>query len=351
MRRYFLYFLAICLMFPVAALAHEAWILTPEEVSQLSKKPTPELFRDPRLFMAVACVAFVLLRVVLYLEDGLEYLEICLFGPIMDGSQHAIGLVSRVALSLSIGLGAVGALPRHGTKLFDSPTLFVPDMQLELLQGWQWLGPLAVALSVLLLIGLGTRLVAVAILGLTGLAAWLFGREFMFSYAPHFIGLTLMVIWAGGGNFSCDRKIHAGWLAEHGSLLETILPKLWSFVLIITGATFVYLALRYKLLYPNLLIAILEHGEFPLLGLPVEVVALVMMIIELVAGILLMFGRLVRPIGLFLIGAFTIFAVCLNESPFMHSNLYGLMVLLVILGNGNTTANLNSFQFRDLRAY
>ena len=54
--------------------------------------------------------------------------------------------------------------------------------------------------------------------------------------------------------------------------------------------------------------------------------------VELPAGFLLALGRLVRPIAFFLLCAFTFFAVVLDESPALHSNLYGLMIMCLLRG-------------------
>ena len=100
----------------------------------------------------------------------------------------------------------------------------------------------------------------------------------------------------------------------------------------LTGATFVYLGIAVKLIEPTLLMAILEHGEVPLFGLSLEMVALVMAMVEIVAGGLLAMGRLVRPVSLFLISAFTFFAVTIGETPLFHANLYGLALMLAMAG-------------------
>ena len=100
----------------------------------------------------------------------------------------------------------------------------------------------------------------------------------------------------------------------------------------LVGGTFVYLGIAFKLLQPTLLIAILQHGQFPTFGLPIAIIALVMTGVEIVAGLLLALGRLVRPVAIFLIGAFTFFAVMLGETPLFHANLYGTALMLLMAG-------------------
>ena len=101
----------------------------------------------------------------------------------------------------------------------------------------------------------------------------------------------------------------------------------------LTGATFVHLGIAVKLGEPTLLMAILEHGEVPRFGMSLEFMALVMGMVEIVAGGLLAAGRLVRPVALFLIFAFTFFAVTIGETPLFHANLYGVAIMLAMAGS------------------
>jgi uncharacterized membrane protein YphA (DoxX/SURF4 family) len=102
--------------------------------------------------------------------------------------------------------------------------------------------------------------------------------------------------------------------------------------MVLVGGTFVYLGIVYKLFQPTLLIAILQHANFPTFGLQIALIALVMTGVEIVAGLLLAMGRMVRPVAIFLIGAFTFFAVMLGETPFFHANLYGMAGMLLMAG-------------------
>ena len=68
--------------------------------------------------------------------------------------------------------------------------------------------------------------------------------------------------------------------------------------------------------------------------MPIEFAALVMAGGECGAGIMLMLGRLVRPVAAVLIGAFTFFALTLGETPLLHANLYAVMMLYLAAGDG-----------------
>jgi uncharacterized membrane protein YphA (DoxX/SURF4 family) len=101
---------------------------------------------------------------------------------------------------------------------------------------------------------------------------------------------------------------------------------------VLLGGGFVYLGVAFKLTQPTLLMAVLEHGQVPLFGLPLAVAALAMTGVEVIAGALLAVGRLARPIALLLIGAFSFLAVTLGETPLFHAQLYGAMAMLALSG-------------------
>ncbi|MCV0428389.1 MAG: hypothetical protein K5905_23270, partial [Roseibium sp.] len=238
-------------------------------------------------------------------------------------------LAVRAGLAVTLGLSAVGGLPRHGTALWSEPTLFVPDMVLSTLPDWSWLAGAELILSLLLLLGLATRLVAVAILALTVLGCVIFGQVFALHYAGHFMAPAILLCFYGAGKYGLDK------LLPDDVSIETRLPDegfFWGVAQLLTGLTFVSLAISVKLAQPTLLIAILEHARFDFFGMPLPLVAVIMSFVELQAGILLAIGRLVRPVALFLLCAFTFFAVVLRESPALHGNLYGLMFICLLHG-------------------
>tara|TARA_R110002126_G_scaffold92954_19_gene220519 strand:- start:1665 stop:2666 length:1002 start_codon:yes stop_codon:yes gene_type:complete len=62
---------------------------------------------------------------------------------------------------------------------------------------------------------------------------------------------------------------------------------------------------------------------------------LIMGLVEFIAGLLLVFGILVRPIAVFLIFAFTFFAILLGESVLYHTQLCALCFVFLMFGANN----------------
>lgn len=309
-------------------LAHEAWLLTPAEIEALALEPIPAMFQSGPVLFLGAGVAALAAAIALSAEERFGALEERLAQPLRERAVAIGGLVLRLGLSAMLLLAATGGLPRHGTLAWTQPTLLVPDMQLALVPGWEWLVPAQALLGLALAMGFLTRAAGVALVLLSGLGLWLFGMDFM-SYAPHFAAPGLMLAVIGGGAVSVDR------LLEHSAAPPPPMPgaeALWRVAQILTGGCFVYLAVAYKLTQPTLIIAILEHGQFPSFGLPLAWIALTMCGVEIVCGTLFALGRLTRPVAFVLIGAITFLAVTLGETPFFHANLYGIMVVFALSG-------------------
>lgn len=307
---------------------HEAWLLTAKEIDALSRAPVPDLFTDPVVLGASALIAGVGAIVAMQFEARHRSVEDRLAAPIAAMAAKLGPPLLRSGLAIMMILGAIGGLPRAGTQPWTEPVLFVPDMQLSLLPGWDWLAPAQIVLGVLLLVGLATRAAAMAVMALVAIGMLAFGGHFL-AYAPHLAAPALVLLFYGGGLLSLDRLLG---LPVARQIPQATNDVFWRVIMVLVGGTFVYLGVVYKLFQPTLLIAILKHGAFPTFGLPIELIALLMTGVEIVAGLLLAMGRLVRPVAVFLIGAFTFFAVMLGETPLFHANLYAMAAMLLMAG-------------------
>ena len=104
---------------------------------------------------------------------------------------------------------------------------------------------------------------------------------------------------------------------------------------ILTGATFLYCGVYYKLLQPNLVLAIIADGQVPTFGLGPEAFVLGMTLVEIAAGALMMAGVLVRPMALALFVPFLFLSMALGESPLGHVLFYGNLAVLATGGAGS----------------
>lgn len=318
--------LAICAGTPVAA--HEAWLLTPAEIEQLATAPVPPLFTSWLWLGLAALLGACVTGIALWAEDILCPYEERWCRPLVERALSLGGLALRLSLATMLALAGLGGLPRSGTMLWAEPTFLVPDMQLSLFPGWDWLATAQIGLAIILATGFFSRVAGLAVVALAGLGLVIAGPTFA-AYAPHFAAPGLMLVLVGGGAMSLDH-----WFAPDDS--TAIKPQVrqfgWRMAQVLIGGGFIYLAIAYKLTQPTLLIAILEHGNLPAFGMPLPVLALLMTGVEIICGALLIVGRLTRPVALVIILAITTLAIGLGETPLFHANLYGVMVFFVLAG-------------------
>ncbi|WP_054774452.1 FAD-dependent oxidoreductase, partial [Methylogaea oryzae] len=104
---------------------------------------------------------------------------------------------------------------------------------------------------------------------------------------------------------------------------------------ILTGITMVYLGIAYKILQPNLALAIITTYHVPILSAAPEAFSLLMALVEVSAGVLLIAGILLRPLSLFLLFAFVSFALLLPETLTSHILFYGVMLSCLINSAGH----------------
>jgi uncharacterized membrane protein YphA (DoxX/SURF4 family) len=98
------------------------------------------------------------------------------------------------------------------------------------------------------------------------------------------------------------------------------------------------MGMSYKMLYPNLMIGIIESYHLPILSIAPEAFTLIMMLVEVAAGLLIIAGILLRPLAIVLMLAFLFFASLLPESYMAHALFYGLVLSFFINGAGHWRA-------------
>lgn len=308
--------------------AHEAWLLTPDEILALASAPIPDLFQSQLWLGLSALAGLIITLVALRLEPTIERMEARVLIRSADILRDPALLALRLCLAAMLILAATGGLPRHGTAIWTTPTFLVPDMQISAHPFATALISAQIALGVALSIGAFTRIMALVLIFFSCVGPVLFGSAFL-SYSLHFAAPGVLLLAFGSGRFALDTRI------EVAAVKQAVLPHaavLYRVVQIMVGVGFVYLGVAYKLLQPTLLIAILEHGGMPSFGLPMAVIALIMTGVEILCGALLVAGRLIRPVSLAILGAITFLAVILGETPLFHANLYGTLVVFLLIG-------------------
>lgn len=322
-----------------SAFAHEVWLLTPEDVIRLNQQPIPTSFMwgNPLSGIILAGLAGAFLTGYL-LEIKLKPFETHSVTNFFKQYVWAyLPLIVRFCVGITLLYAGMGWNVRHGAMI-DVPTLFVPDLSLSVLGGmWQPILAYAqIAIALCLFLGIFVRICAVCIMILTLIGAGLFGQAHMVFYTAHFIMPALYLLCVGAG----DKMAFHYHFARH-SLCDRVINffktcdihLVHQFMLVGTGIHFALLGLFFKFLQPNLIIHILSNSNFPLFGIPVAYMALMMGGIEIIAGICLAMGILVRFVSIFLIGAMCSFAFILDESLILHGNIFALMLIGLCYGS------------------
>lgn len=318
------------------SMAHERWVLTPEQISYFNSLPKPSLYTELS-FTNFAIVSLFLLFIFGWIRlgfTGARELFPDLQARLASYGEH-VPRILRVCLAWMLISSALGLEPRTGVAPFVSPTLFAPDLELiHLGPGWGWLQGVEILLGLAILFGVYVRACAVALMALGLLGGWLFGLGFL-AYGGAILGACLYLLLQGPGRHypplptpEAFRGIQAWLEAQPRSRAQFILR-------VLTGLTMLHLGVTFKILQPNLAVGIINTYQVPILSAAPEAFALVMALVEVSAGLLMIAGVLLRPLSLFLLFAFAFFATLLPETLTEHILFYGVMLSTLINSAGH----------------
>jgi len=327
--------LFLLVLVPGATLAHEAWVLSPQEIGEWNAKPLPEIFATVNAWNMSMC-----LMTLLFLAGwiSLNYTGARELFPDLQVRLASYGgyaaLALRIALFALLGMAGTGLGPRHGTPLFAAPTLLAPDLELRIHgPGWGWIAWLEIVLALCFLLGIYVRAAAAVLLAVGVLGLFVFGYG-MAAYIGLVGGAAIYLLLQGAGSYHVPMPTVPGtaritaWLADQPRgraqwLLQTL-----------AGLNLAYLGIAYKAAQPNLMLAIFELQHVPTFGIEKPTFVLWMALIETLSGLLIMAGVLMRALSFVLFGSFVFFSAVLGESAFAHIIFYGLLVSFITNGDG-----------------
>ena len=243
--------------------------------------------------------------------------------------------ILRVCLGWILLSSAFGAEPRFGIEPFTVPTFLAPDLDIgQLGSSWAWLQWAEIFLGLTILLGIYVRIFAALLIILSLLGGYLYGLDIL-AYAGAIIGACIYLVLQGPGRHYLPLPTIPVFLGIQSWLAEQPRQRAQAIMRILTGTTLLYLGVFFKVMQPNLSIGIITEYQLPILSSNPEVFTLVMALVEVSAGILMIAGILLRPLSLFLISAFTIFAVLLPETPTEHILFYGVVLTCFINSAGH----------------
>jgi len=329
--------LAAVLLFGRAAQAHEPWVLTPDEIAICLAKPAPALFTTLSA-TNVTMVLLFLLFIIGWVRLG--YTGARELFPDLQARLSSYGdyvaPILRFCLAWMLLSAAFGTEPRVGVPVFAQPTLFVPELQLRLLDPmWGWLRWAEAIIGLALLVGIYVRIFALLLILLGLLGIWLFGLSALLPYIGAIAGTAIYLAMQGPGRYFLP--LPAGpWLHRSQAWLAAQpRQRAQAIMRVLTGASILYAGVAFKVLHPNLMIGIIEIYNVPLLSSAPAAFTLLMALVEVSAGLLMIAGILLRPLSLVFLFAFLFFATLLPEGYMAHAVFYGVMISFLFNAAGH----------------
>ena len=317
------------------ALAHDTWVITHDQEEIAHAKPLPEIFTSlgfANVSISLLALAGVIAWIVIGRTDIPDRVVDRLGLPRVDTARLEpwVPTALRLGLAAMFVTAAFALHPRLGYAIGESPVLFASDLEFRHVPGnWDWLIWVQVGLGAAFLLGIWTRVASLLLVLLVLIGFWLFGID-MLAYAGVLIGTAYYLFARGGGRLALLGDPEA-----ITRLTEATPPGRPQAVLrILTGLSFLYLGILYKFLHPTYLLAGVEFYDLPLFGFPPEVFVFIVATVEVVVGILITAGVMVRPLSVVLVFAFAFFSVSMNEGVLGHSFLYGIVFALFVSGAG-----------------
>ncbi len=316
--------------------AHERWILTPDQILEFNSQPKPAIYTDFTLAGGLILLTFGVILGYLIRTHYFVYPPAWL--QLMSGrlQRHVnwIQPILRFTLGWTLIASALGLVPRLGNSKMTYPTLLAPDLEIVVLgPHWHWLIGAELFLGFWLVTGLWTRAAAFILILVVHLALFLFGEPFL-AYYTAVLGLVIYLFLRGAGLGAIPVSL-PGPFDRIAQRLDAVPVRHAQFILrVLTGINFIYLGVWFKILQPNLLVGILSTYDLPVLTLYPQAFTLTMACTEIVAGIIITTGILIRPASIFLLAAFFFFATFLPEGYDAHLIFYGVMVAFLLGGPG-----------------
>ncbi|CBE68373.1 MAG: hypothetical protein F9K13_02595 [Candidatus Methylomirabilis oxygeniifera] len=332
------------LLWASGVMAHELWVLTPEQAVEWNARPKPEIFTQFNasslsIYLSAAlCLVGCLL---LYRYTASRTLASRLRARLISYGDYA-PVALRIALFIMLGTASLGLAPRLGTGIMQSPVLGAPDLELRLLPGnWSWVAVLEGVIAVCLLLGIYVRGAAVALLGLGLLGLFLFG-EAMCAYIGLVGAAAVYLLFQGAGPYAAPLPSFPGTTTLSAWFASQPRERVQCLMRLLVGADILYLGLAYKFAQPNLMLGVLDLHHVPTMGMAPETFVLVVAVVETLAGAVILAGIMIRPVAVGLFVAFAFFSVVLWEGVFSHIVVYGLLVPLITNGAGQWHASLKT---------
>jgi uncharacterized membrane protein YphA (DoxX/SURF4 family) len=308
---------------PRAARAHEVYVLDPDTVQSAmaahSPNPFTAYYGNEHLFYFWGFVCFVIFSTVIaaswfrFFEKRLD--------PFLYLLKKFALPVARIAVGICFVTFAItGNL--YGSELFVAPVFGGFSDALRICIG---------VLGVGAILGLYTRVVGFGMLGIFVLSFFGYGT-YILTYTDY-LGAALLIMILGGGIFSLDSALYSRRPQILYTLTRHLQPYAFAILRVCFGWGVLYAAVYAKFIHSQLALEVVTQYNltrfFPFDPLFVVLGAL---IVECIAGLMILFGVAVRWTLLFLAFWLTLSLLYFRELIWPHTILFGLAIALFLHG-------------------
>lgn len=314
---------------PLAALAHEVYVLSPGQIAQALGTPSFSLWNvamnNLGEFTFWAFVGILVVFCVFWIST-LRFLERWLDPFFLKIRKYAT-FIAR----FTIGISFLASAYYQAT--------YGPELPIAQNFG-SWSGVLTitlVAIGILTVVGLYARLASFAGLVIFGIATWQHG-SYMLTYV-NYLGEMIVLLILGAHNYSLDNIFSRGretmsrvpaWLKK---AKEYLAPRSFAILRVLFGAALIYASYYAKILHNNLALFTVEQYHLDkLLGFGPHFLVLGAAIVELLIGLFFILGIEIRFTALFFL-----FWLCLSlwffgEVVWPHLILIGIPIAYLCYG-------------------
>ena len=304
------------------ASAHEVYVLDPDTIRAAMATTSPNTFLayfgNESQFFFWACISIVTMLTILF-ATAFGIFEHSL-GPVFSTLRRCALPLARITAGVSvISFGIAGAL--YGTEIPFS-SLFGPLSDIFQL--------ILVAVGAAITLGLCTRPLSLLLTCIYAYAGLVYGW-YIFTYTDH-LGVYLLLLIVGGGTLSLDRTLPTlGSIGE--ALLEKYRPYAFPILRTLFGFGIMFASVYAKYLHSELALQVVVQynltNYFPFDPMFIVLGAL---IIEFLAGLMLVLGVAIRWTSLFLLFWLTLSLLYFQEAVWPHIILFGLGISIFLYG-------------------
>jgi len=317
--------LLVALASPVAAFAHEVYVLTPDEIAMAEAAPTisPISIIGDNVEQFIFWTFVVLFTVITVFFISISRKIEDMFDPYLMRLKHYAPAVSRITIGLSF-LAAAYYQASYGPELPFTQTFgeYAPLVTI-----------VVAVIGLLITIGFWTQFAALVALGLYAFAVVKYG-SYMLTYA-NYLGEIVMLLLLGTHRLGVERFRSIAEAPRHilDVLARKFAPYGFLFLRVCFGISLVFASVYAKFIYSNLAFQVVEKYNL-VHFFPFEPHFLVLgaALLELTLGVFFILGIEIRFAVIFLNIFLALSMLYFGEAVWPHLILFGVSIALFLHG-------------------